>query len=90
MKIKKNIKLDYNSYLEFEKIGIGAFNPLKGFMDEKNFYSVVENMRLINGTIFPIPVVFAIQEEEKKKIKKETPNIIFFVFYTSYYTHARP
>ena len=54
---------------EFEKIGIGAFNPLQGFMDEKNFYSVVENMRLINGTIFPIPVVFAIQEEEKKNIK---------------------
>ena len=69
MKIKKNISLDYNSYLEFEKIGIGAFNPLQGFMDEKNFYSVVENMRLINGTIFPIPVIFAIKEEEKKNIK---------------------
>ena len=74
MKIKKNISLDYNSYLEFEKIGIGAFNPLQGFMDEKNFYSVVENMRLINGTIFPIPVIFAIKEEEKKKYKNVRPN----------------
>ena len=51
MKIKKNISLDYNSYLEFEKIGIGAFNPLQGFMDEKNFYSVVVLQYMENQNI---------------------------------------
>ena len=51
------INIDFDSYLELEKIGIGAFKPLEGFMNEKDFYSVAESMRLVNGKLFPIPIL---------------------------------
>ena len=44
-------------YLELEKIAVGAFRPLDGFMDEGQFRAVVETMRLPNGDPFPMPVV---------------------------------
>ncbi len=63
------IDIDINSYLELEKIGIGAFNPLEGFMTENDFYSVVNNMRLENGVLFPLPVMLPIKEEDIASIK---------------------
>lgn len=69
------INIDFDSYLELEKIGIGAFKPLEGFMNEKDFYSVAENMRLVNGKLFPIPILLPIPKKidpeqilHKKKI----------------------
>ena len=39
----KEISLNRNQYLEAEKISLGAYYPLSGFMTEKEFYSVIEN-----------------------------------------------
>lgn len=54
------LELDRDQYLELEKIGLGAFAPLDGFMDEAQFRSVVERMRLPGGAVFPLPVVLAV------------------------------
>ena len=51
------LKLTKHQYLEFEKIGVGAFAPLKGFMTEKELQAVTETMRLPDGEVFPLPVV---------------------------------
>ena len=64
------LEIDYFSYLEVEKIGIGAFAPLDGFMSEEDFYSVANNMKLSNGNIFPLPVVLPIPENKINDIKK--------------------
>jgi sulfate adenylyltransferase len=58
-----NINIDFFSYLELEKIGIGAFAPLNGFMKEEDFYSVVDTMRLTSGKLFPLPVLLPIKDE---------------------------
>lgn len=50
------IELSYDQYLEFEKISIGSFAPLDGFMTQAEFVSVVENMRLPNSEPFTLPV----------------------------------
>ena len=63
------IDIDINSYLELEKIGIGAFKPLEGFMTENDFYSVVNKMRLKNGVLFPLPVMLPIKEADIASIK---------------------
>jgi len=51
------LNLNRRQYLEFEKIALGAFAPLSGFMNEEEFLSVVETMRLPGGEVFPLPVL---------------------------------
>jgi sulfate adenylyltransferase len=54
------ITLNRDQYLELEKIGLGAFAPLTGFMDEAEFRSVTETMRLPSGAVFTLPVLLDI------------------------------
>lgn len=49
--------LTRDQYLELEKIGLGAFAPLSGFMTQAEFCSVVDTMRLPSGAVFPLPVL---------------------------------
>ncbi|MDJ0893604.1 MAG: sulfate adenylyltransferase [Alphaproteobacteria bacterium] len=56
-------------YLEFEKLGLGAFEPLAGFMNEDMFHGVVDHMRLPSGDVFPLPVVLDVSRGEAKRLK---------------------
>ncbi len=49
----------------------GAFAPLKGFLDEKDYRSVVEKMRLANGDLWPIPIVLDAGKSSNMKIGQE-------------------
>ena len=42
---------------DVELLMIGAFSPLEGFMDEKNYISVVKNHRDSEGLLFGLPIV---------------------------------
>tara|TARA_E500000178_G_scaffold314072_1_gene332028 strand:+ start:1360 stop:2415 length:1056 start_codon:yes stop_codon:yes gene_type:complete len=66
------ITINFDSYLELEKIAEGVFYPLDGFMTEENFISVVKTMRLQNKEIFPIPVLLPIEKTQKKLINLNT------------------
>ena len=44
---------------DLEMIAIGAFSPLRGFMGQADFASVCSNMRLADGTVWPIPVILS-------------------------------
>ncbi|GAA0291246.1 bifunctional sulfate adenylyltransferase/adenylylsulfate kinase [Rhodovulum strictum] len=47
----------------------GGFNPLKGFLSEADYDSVVETMRLADGTLWPMPITLDISEEFAAKIE---------------------
>ena len=47
---------------DLEMIAVGAMSPLEGFMGQADYDSVVENMRLANGTPWPLPVVLATKD----------------------------
>jgi sulfate adenylyltransferase len=63
------ISLNRRQYLEFEKLALGALDPLNGFMNEAEFDSVLENMRLPSGAVFPVPVVLDLSVEDAARLK---------------------
>lgn len=56
---------------DLEMIGLGAFSPLDGFLLKEDYDSVVENMRLKNGLVWPIPINLQLNKEQYEEIKNE-------------------
>lgn len=52
------LNLDERQLCDVELLMQGGFSPLDGYMDEANYLSVVNDMKLTNGVIFSIPIVF--------------------------------
>lgn len=63
------LSINRRQYLELEKIAIGAFRPLSGFMNEEEFVSVVETMRLPGGSPFSLPVVLDVTREQARDLR---------------------
>ena len=60
------INVNFNQYLELEKLGSGVFYPVKNFMTRNEFESVVNNMRF-KKKIFPLPIVLDVKNKPKFK-----------------------
>ncbi len=58
----KQISINTWTISDLDLIGVGAFSPLEGFMEEADYHSVLENMRLSNGTVWSIPITLALDE----------------------------
>jgi len=43
---------------DLEMILNNGFEPLKGFLGEEDYHSVLETMHLKNGKLWPLPIVF--------------------------------
>ncbi|WP_424927511.1 bifunctional sulfate adenylyltransferase/adenylylsulfate kinase [Amaricoccus tamworthensis] len=54
---------------DLELLMNGGFNPLKGFLGKDDYESVVENMRLADGTLWPMPITLDVSEEFASKIE---------------------
>jgi len=63
-KCTSEIQLSPRQLCDTELIMNGGFSPINGFMDEKEYNSVVENMELTSGLIFGLPVVFDTNSED--------------------------
>lgn len=65
------ITLSQRQLCDLELLSNGAYSPLQGFMNEAEYRSVVESIRLPDGLLWPMPVTFDVPQGfvEKHEIK---------------------
>lgn len=65
------LQLTPRSLCDLELIATGGFSPLSRFMSEADYTRVVEEMRLADGTLFPMPVTLTFKKGEPLKLGEE-------------------
>nr|WP_199045007.1 bifunctional sulfate adenylyltransferase/adenylylsulfate kinase [Dyella sp. ASV24] len=56
------VDLDTRQLCDLELLLSGAFSPLEGFLTQRDYDRVVEEYRLADGTLWPIPVTLDVTE----------------------------
>lgn len=66
--ITATVELDEIAISDLELIGTGAYSPLNGYLNEKDYKSVLNNMRLTTGEPWTIPITLPTTEENAQAI----------------------
>lgn len=64
------INLTSRQICDVEMICGGAFMPLKGFLNKEDYESVCKDMRLKDGSLWPMPITLDVSEKVAKNLKK--------------------
>ncbi|MBT9132129.1 MAG: Sulfate adenylyltransferase [Firmicutes bacterium] len=54
------LTLDAWTASDLELLAVGAFSPLKGFLKQDDYLSVIQRMRLADGTVWSLPIVLGV------------------------------
>lgn len=57
-----SIQISMRSLCDLELLATGGFSPLTGFMGRADYERVLEEMRLADGTLWPIPVTLPVEQ----------------------------
>lgn len=79
----KSLLINYESWTltdrqvcDLELILNGGFSPLKGFLNKKDYDSVVKNMRLADETLWTMPITLDITKEISDKLSQGTKLVL--------------
>lgn len=67
----QSITLNDRQLCDLELLLNGGFHPLKGFLTEKDYKNVVDNLRLTTGEFFPIPIILSIDDDKVDNFKHD-------------------
>ena len=70
-----SLVLSNRQLCDIELIMNGGFSPLDGFLSKSDYNSVISDMRLENGEIWPMPIVLDLVHKNFTKYK----NLILFM-----------
>ncbi len=58
----QSMQLSPRALCDLELLAVGAFSPLDRFMSEDDYRRVLAEMRLADGTLFPIPITLPVSQ----------------------------
>lgn len=64
------LTLTQRQLCDLELIMNGGFSPLNSFMNQQDYERVVHEMRLSDGTVWPMPIVLDVSEKKIETIKE--------------------
>jgi sulfate adenylyltransferase len=64
-----SIRLSERSLCDLELLAVGAFSPLDRFMGAGDYQRALDEMRLLNGALFPLPITLPVSEEALSTIR---------------------
>lgn len=59
-----SLQLSARSVCDLELLATGAFTPLDRFMGQADYQRVLDEMRLANGVVFPIPITLPVDRQQ--------------------------
>ena len=62
------VQISERAACDLELMATGGFSPLDRFMSREDYRSVVDDMRLADGTLFPIPVTLPVDVDDPKTL----------------------
>ncbi|KAJ3229451.1 Sulfate adenylyltransferase [Chytriomyces hyalinus] len=63
-----SVVLTERNLCDLELILNGGFSPLEGFLNQRDYESVISNMRLADGSLWPIPINLDVSQEQIKSL----------------------
>ncbi len=66
----KSLQVSLRSLCDLEMLAVGAFSPLTSFMGKADYDRVLEEMRLADGTLFPIPITLPVEEDFARSLEE--------------------
>lgn len=66
-----SIQISQRALCDLELLATGAFSPLDRFMGKADYERVLTEMRLEDGTLFPIPITLPVVESELPKFGEQ-------------------
>jgi sulfate adenylyltransferase len=55
-----SVQISARALHDLELLSVGAFSPLRGFLGHDDYVSVLRDMRLADGTLWPIPITLTV------------------------------
>lgn len=60
----KRIALSNQQVCDLELLICGAYSPLEGYLNIGDYHSVLDEMKLSDGTLWPIPITLAVEDND--------------------------
>ncbi|MAS37324.1 MAG: adenylyltransferase [Anaerolineaceae bacterium] len=66
-----SLQLSDRAICDLELLAIGGFSPLDGFMRQADYQRVLDEMRLVDGTLFSMPITLPVDEDAPVKLDQD-------------------